>query len=272
MDKLIQFIFFLALISCAGNKSGRESTLNYDEREKLFEYQNRLKNLESLNDELVFAFKENTCSADWEARVKKLKDSLYTAKDNKKPYTWFELGNCYMYIKDYKKALFYYELTESSGTKDTKIISSLYYNIGVSYYAVKQFELAKSYFELARKNDDPKALSLFQLSLINLSDGNFKASLQHLMALERKYRKSDLVKYLKGVNYFYMRDINSLRNKVLNRLDEKFLGKALLEVALNITSEQKRVAIINNNTLDNLESDIIYFEKFRQSLLKEIDN
>ena len=272
MDKLIYILIATLFLSCAGTKSSDNGVLSYEERNRLFNYQKSLKALEILNDDIIKAVTTNSCSQEWEKKVKKLKESLYLSPDNKKSTIWYELGNCYLYIQDFKKALFYYELTESSGTKDTKIIASLYYNIGVSYFSVGQLELAKSYFELAKKKDDPKSLSYFQLGLIDLSNGDFRSSLRNLSTLSRRYPQSRLINYLLGVNYFYLRDIKSLRNKVLNRLDEKFFGKALLEVAIDTTSEQKRAKVKNDGVLDRLESEIIYFEKFRLSLLKEIEN
>ncbi len=270
MDKLVYTIVIFSLLSCASTKNNGSSELSYEQRDILFRNIEKIEKDTSSGDVLFIEANKNNCPGKWEQTVQKAKEDLYVAKSKGKAKIWFQLGNCFNYIDDFERSILYYELVESSGTRDTKLLADVNYSLGNIYLKMNQREIAESYFNSARKLDDPKSLSLFQLGILELSDGEYKQSIKKFNDLAKKYPKSNFVQYFIGVNYYYLRELKALHDKVLPRIDDKFLGKSLLEVALKLGSEEGKRKIKEEGILDNIESDNIYFEKFKMNLLQEL--
>ena len=235
MDKIIGTLIFTLFFGCATTKKQEtEVYMDADTRKALFSHQNFRDRLVSTKDPIYFYSEQDACFRDWPKKVFKYKKQLRNQKIKSKMNIYFKLGNCYSYIKDFEKAIYYYDMVEASGVKDSKILSVIQYNIGQMYEHRKQYDIAKSYYLNSYRMDEPLSMALFRLSLLELNDYEFGKSLNYLKTLEGRYRQSDIVKFLKGVNYFYLKDISSLKNKVLLQLDDKFEGKVLLEMAKNV--------------------------------------
>jgi tetratricopeptide (TPR) repeat protein len=254
------------MISCATTKSRDEETLTVTMKNNLYSSQDKFENILKTNDPVFLSLKKNTCINNWGKEVFALKKKLRTIKKtSEKVDVWFKLGNCYNYVKDTERVIYYYDLVQGSGTKDTKLLSIIYFNMGQIYELNGQNSLAYSYYENAYKNDDPSSLSLFKLAILELKQREFRLSIKYLNILYKRYPKSNLVNFLIGVNYFHLNEKSAVINKVLPRLDEKSVSKVLLAMALDLSEGMKKKSL--EADLSNLEVVFSMHQEFKQYLL-----
>lgn len=263
---LLTFHVFISCASWKNNKPKEKMAKDYEifyekraeEREVLLE----------LNDSYLESILRNSCFDDWGEKVYDIKDRLKKVTTKMKPKLWFELGNCYNYVGDFNKALFYYDLVENSGVKDTKILSIVYSNTGEIYSNKKHSDMAVSYFQKAYNLDDPTSLSLFKLGIYSSEWGMYRKSIRHFSELSKRYPKSNLIKYLIGIQYFLLGDEDFLKDKVLSRLDEKYIGAQLLKKALEVKKVNNKMKENFLSELEDLDSPISYFKNF-QNLIRQ---
>lgn len=272
MGKIIQngfLIFFLC--SCSLFKASKPKEVMGQNYEMFYSnVEEKREELVDLNDEFINVLNRDSCFDNWGEKIYDLKEKLKNANQKEKPFLWFRLGNCYNYVGDFKLALFYYNLVESSNTRDTKIQAVMLANLAEIYKSQGQEELAFSYFENSIKLDDPSQLSLFEQALLLSKWGQYKESLKLLKELNKRFPESKLIIYLIGVQYFLLEDFDFVKSKVLNSLDEQYIGAQLLKSALlvgTITRETKENFL---SELDDLNSPLKYFEQFRLLIRQKV--
>ena len=254
------------LISCASTKNKNEEPLSVSMKNNLYSTQDKFENILKTKDPIFLSLKKNTCINNWGKEVFLLKKKLRTIKKNsEKTEIWFKLGNCYNYVKDTERVIYYYDLVQGSGTKDTRMLSVIYFNMGQIYELNGQHSLAYSYYENSYKNDDPSSLSLFKLAVMEFKQREFRLSIKYLNILNQRFPKSNLVNFLIGVNYFHLNKKTVLINKVLPRLDEKSESKVLMAMALDLSEEKINKSL--EADLKNLEVEFSMHQEFKQYLL-----
>lgn len=269
MARIILILGFLALASCASNKKKDEMAMTIAMKDNLFASQNKFENIIKTNDPLFLSTRKNSCIKNWGKEVFKLKKQLRKAsKDHERVRIWFNLGNCYNYVKQMEQSFYYYDLVLGSGTKDTKLLSVIYYNIGQIYERSGQLTLAYSYYENANKNDDPSSLSIFKLALLEFKQGEYRLSIKYLNQLAKRFPKSEIVRFLLGVNYFHLNEKESIKNKVLPRLVEKSESRILLNMALDLNNKKLSKSLVGD--LENLEVDFKLHRDFKEFLLGKL--
>lgn len=265
MARINLVLSLIFLFSCATNKK-KEDLLDIKKREELFSNQRNIDNLLKMKDVLFATVKsKKTCTQNWLKTVESYKQSLLGLKtDKKRVRIWFKLGNCYNFVGDYKRSMYYYDLVLSQRINDTNILAKLNYNIGQIYELSGQLDIAFSYYKEAFKYDDPSSLSLFKLAMLEFQQAEFESSLIYLNKLSRRIPRSKTVKFLQGVNYFHQNKRSLIRNKVLNSLDEKSVEAILLSIALDIEEGDKKKL---ETDLENLEVETFFAESFKKHLL-----
>ena len=78
----------------------------------------------------------------------------------------------------------------------------------------------------------------------------------------------NLIKYLIGIQYFLLGDEDFLKDKVLSRLDEKYIGAQLLKKALEVKKVNNKMKENFLSELEDLDSPISYFKNF-QNLIRQ---
>ncbi len=269
MGKLLIVLFFI--FSCAGSKNrDPNANLSIEMKDNLYKNQDELEVIKLLKDPFLDRATEANCSKNWGGTLENLKDNLKREKNIKnKAKIWHKLGNCFLLVGQFKKSLFYYDLVEASGLKDTKILSAMYYNMGQIFESVGQVILAKTYYELAYKNDDPKSFSLLKLALLEHSLGEFDLSNSYIKKLIPRFPQSETIRFVMGVNYFHMDKLPLIKSKVLGRLDEKSKSRVLLELAIG-TKTKKDFEKLRNDIV-NFETNFALHNSFKKYLLSTLN-
>ncbi len=269
MGKLL--IILGILISCAGSKNrGQNANLSISMKDNLYRNQDELELIKLLKDPYLLKAAEVKCSNNWGATVDKYKESLKREKNIlNKARLWHKLGDCFLLVGEYKKSIYYYDLVEASGLKDTKILAVMYYNLGQIFESFGQLVLAKTYYELAYKNDDPKSFSLFKLALIEHRLGEFDLSNSYIKKLIPRFPKSESIRFIMGVNYFHMKKLGLIKSKVLSRLDEKSNSRVLLELAIGTKTKQDKEKL--RNDIVNFETNFGLHNSFKKYLISTLD-
>lgn len=264
MARLIPIL--LILISCSTVKKDNDLGLTVAQRDKYFAEQNHLEMLLAANDQLFLSYKPEGCVQDWTKYVTPLKDRLKKVVDDKQRYKiWFELGNCYILIGEYKKAIYYYDLVLGLNYKNKVVDSSIYFNLGQLYEMYNRDFLAYSFYQSALESRDKRHYSLLKLGMLEYKQAEFVKSNQYFQQLQRYYPGSDLVRFFIGVNYFHLEKKDQLINKVLTKLDEKSPSRVLLVMALDI-AEKKNLKQLEAD-LRNLDLSLSLHKEFKSYLL-----
>lgn len=94
-----------------------------------------------------------------------LKSSFYERR--KDAHYWVEVGNCYFLSKKFSQAEFYYQLALND-SKNAKIKSIAYNNLGIIALEQKNFTIAKELFDQSIKTDSKLKVPRYNLALLYL--------------------------------------------------------------------------------------------------------
>lgn len=268
MAKLI-FAFFL--IGCATSNKKGDVNMNISMRDNLYATQNYYEVVKKLKDPLFEKLVVDKCLLKWEEEVNKLKDQVKKAKDRKQRVDlWYQLGNCYNYVGDFKLTFYYYDLVLSEEKKNAKRKAVISYNLGQIYQNSGSVALAQSYYEDAYRNDRLNLLAQLQIALIYLEQGAYQRSIRSISSVLAGSSTSSVARFILGINYFHLKDFAGLNSKVLNRLTEKSTERTLLQMALNLETKKDLKGTFED--LKGLELDFPLFKKFQSYLLKKYGN
>lgn len=270
MAKIINFLILIFLISCATSKKDEDYGLSVKMRDSLFFQQGVFDELQSSKDHLFVRYESSQCLKNWTPTVESLKKKLkHTQKVKERESAWFELGNCYLLVGKYKLALYYYDLVLGLNLNTKHINSAIYFNMGQIYENAEKDFLAYSYYQTSLAQGDNSHLSQFKLGVLEFERAEYTNSNKYFLELLKYYARSDLVRFLVGVNYYHLGKKDLLRNKVLNRLDEKSVSRILLSMALDIDDPKKIKSI--EADLKNLEPKLKMHKDFKSYLLSKLE-
>ncbi len=270
MERVVLLIItFLFIYGCSGFRTQPDQMLNVKSQQNLFGSQAMYENLVKTGDRVFLPLSKNTCVKNWVDTYKKHKAILKnTEKPKDKLQSWFELGTCYCYTKEYKKTQYYYEMVLAQPQVTNKMKSIMNFNLAQIYELNNQLNLARIFYRKAMTDSELKPLGLLQLSLLDLHAHEFNDSLHNLDTLKRLVGRSEIVDFLRGVNYFHLNKNDQLINKVLKQMDEKSVGSILLKMALDVR-ERNNVKKLEAD-LRNLEAPFSLHANFKGYLLKKL--
>jgi len=235
MARLIHILILLLVIaSCATQKkAGVELPLELKNR--LFSTQASFELLNSFNDPLFAPLKKNKCINNWEEYVSALNKKLRgTQKNSERVLIWYELGNCYNYVGEYKKAIYFYDLVLSVEKQNDPMLSVITANIGLIYELKGLNILAKSYYEKSISHNGNNFLAKYLIALDHLRQGEFSLANPILEELTQKLPKSRAVFSTLGVSFSLSGSSSELKSKVFKFFNEKEEERVLFEIALKL--------------------------------------
>jgi len=266
MARLIFLFVMLLSGACATKKASRnEEILTVAMRNQLFNTQGVMQNLFDEKDPMFLSLEKNKCIDNWASEVFSLRKKLRSVKTDKEKFNIFlKLGNCHNYIKDFGQSIYYYNIVLGSKFLTPKISSIINFNLAQMYELSGQGVLAFSLYKESLRLNSKNNLARLKIGILEYQQGEFVASNQHFNKLKTKFPQSEILKFLIGVNYYHMNKLNSLKNKVLNGLDEKSLSSVLLVMARDLSMKNKQKQILVD--LKNLDVNYKLHLEFKDHL------
>ncbi|MBT4792904.1 MAG: hypothetical protein HON90_15115 [Halobacteriovoraceae bacterium] len=269
MARIALVLFALLLASCSSTKEVKSVPMSATLKAKLYANQNLVESISSLKDKVFVGYENKYCLMNWGEAVYKYKDELRrTSKTKRRIKLWFDLANCYNYVGDFGKSLYYYDLIQGVGSTNQKMLSMISFNIGQILELNHQDVSAYSFYQDSLKKGDKSRLSLLKLAFLDYKQHEYEQSLKHLNKLRKYYPRSNLVNFLIGVNYIHLDSKSENINKVLKRIDEKYVGRNLLAMALDVTN--KKFAKDLEVDLKNLDVEFKLHIDFKKYLLSRL--
>jgi len=265
---LVLLVCLFASCATSVNKPGSK-VLSLAERDNVFASQNNFENILNANDPIFVGISNNKCIKKWHDVYAEHKAKLKnTTKLSSKIQSWFVLGTCFAYAKSFKKTLYYYELVLSQPNISSDLSAKINFNIAQMYEVKSQVGLARLYYQKSAAHIKTQKISIFKQAVLDLHSHEFNSSIAMLNKLNRLVKKSELVDFLRGVNYYHLNKKRHLNNKVLNQMDEKSVGSILLKMAVDV-HEKKNVETLETD-LRNLEVNFKLHRDFKNHLLKKL--
>lgn len=270
MAKIVLLIISVVFISCATGPKTKVD-LSQETKDKLFATQNAFELYNSLNDPLFANLKNNQCLLDWQKYVFDLNQKMrQVTKNSERIGIWYELGNCYNYIQDYKKSLYYYDLVLSLDKRNKQRNSVILANIGVIYEKQGLDVLARSYYENSLRNNINNHIANYLLGLDHLREGDFRKANDSLETILRKIPNSRLVRSTLGVSFILSDNKFELKNKVFKFFNEKDEETVLFKTAIEFYDG--KVSSNKISDLKDLELKNPIMNSFRKFLLTKFGN
>jgi len=120
-----------------------------------------------------------------EKGLEKLKGSFY--KNNKKAEYWMQVANCYFLDKNYKKAVFYYNvsLSFSYASKDK---AAVYNNLALTYLAYDNTDLSLEFLKKSLQTNAYRTAH-FNIAQLYIKRGQLSEARTHLNTLYKQNKK-----------------------------------------------------------------------------------
>jgi tetratricopeptide (TPR) repeat protein len=253
---LVFAMLLLSACSSIGVKSKSKLAKNVKEYKENLPAKISLKSAASLS-------LEGSCLVNWEKKVNELEKIIRESQDIKKRHqTWLELGHCYAVSGDAKRALYFYEMYEGSLAQNERLDFRYLNNIAEIYEGQKHYAIAKSYYNQIQVGKF-KDIAELKMALIESRTGSFEASSKRLNSLLRKYPNDDYLYFLLGVNYFRLQQQENLRNKVINKINEKYTSWPILS---NMYDVLKNKRSDYSESFKDVKATLEYQEVFKESL------
>lgn len=268
MARLSAFLFFVFVISgCATNKK-TDFTLPLELKNKLFATQENFEIYRSINDPLFAPLKENKCLDEWEKTVEGLIKNLRLSKSNKeRVLIWYNLANCYNYVSEYNKAIYYYDLVLTVEKKNKKMLSVATSNIGLIYEIKGLNVLSKSYYERSLAYDKNNHIASYLIAYDYIRQGELVKAEQILSTLMKKLPKSRVVRSTLGVSFVLSDNEYELKSKVLSFFNEKVEEKVLFQLSQKLYAGKHSKDDLDD--LGELELKFPLLNNFRKFLLNK---
>lgn len=268
MAKLIGLLIFI--VGCASTSQKEGVTLSIKMKEFLFSQQRIVESYKNSNDKFLQSISFDSCLVKWEEEVGEIKKQLLQEEDpNNRALLWFRLGNCFNYVGSYQLSFFYYDLALSDNRLRPLKKSVISYNLARVYTEKDQIVLAENFYKDSLKDDPANSLAQIELSILYTKQGEYNQALKILRKIEKRYKRSDFVKFLIGVNYFGLGDAESLQSKVIPLINDKSSEAKLLLIANHFLRKNKKHEDLLDN-LGKLEITLPPYRSFRDLLQMRI--
>lgn len=268
MARLAWILIVLIFVGSCATNNKTDFTLPLELKNKLFATQENFEILRGINDSLFLPLKENKCLDEWEKVVEGLIKKLRSSKTNKERVgIWYDLGNCYNYVAEYNKAIYYYDLVLTVEKRNKPMLSIVTSNIGIIYEIKGLNILAKSYYEKSLAYNRNNHLSHYLISMDYIRQGEFSKSDAILLSLMKKLPKSRVVRSSLGVSFILSDNPFELKNKVLNFFNEKVEEKVLFQLSMKMYAGKHTKDDIED--LKDLELKFPLLNNFRNYLLNK---
>ena len=264
MAKLILLLIFL--VGCATTSQKDGVSLSIKMKDHLFSQQRIVERYKNTNDIFLQSVDFDSCLVKWEEEMEKIKKQLLREENPKKrTLLWYRLGNCYNYVGSYKLSFFYYDLALSDNSLQSSKKSVISYNLARVYARKGQVVLAESFYKDSLKDDPTNSLALIELSILYTEQGEYIHALNILQKVVSRFKKSDFVRFLIGVNYFGLGDAESLQSKVIPLINDKSSEARLLLIANYFLRKNKTHEDLLNS-LARIETTLPPHRSFRDLL------
>lgn len=228
---MVKLIAFLFIMGCATSSQNKIKFTNQMQKQ-LYKNQENFERVMSYRDSLYSELKKTQCLYKWPQAVEKLNDQLdkTTSQANLRSM-WRALGLCYLLVGDNSIALHYFDLYLGTKIISTRQRANVLFNISNMYKEQKLPIVAKSYLRKALQLNPKHKLARYGTGLDELNSGNYLKAIAVFTKLSIENPDSLQLKYSLGISFFLAGDINSLRNKVLVKLDEKDKARVSFDIA-----------------------------------------